>query len=99
MSGASATAGQGGRASTTAWCSPSSSTPFPTQTSISLNAEASYNWDRRQLTMPINLTVSQLVLLGGQPVQFGLGGRNFAAGPANAPDWGIRGNMTLVFPR
>ena len=72
---------------------------FPTHTSVSLNTEASYNWDRRQLTMPVNLTVSQLALIGGQPVQFGVGARVFVEGPRGAPDWGVRFNMTLVFPR
>jgi len=72
---------------------------FPTHTSVALNAEASYNWDRRQLTLPLNLVVSQLALVGGQPVQFGAGFRYFLDGPASAPDWGVRLNMTLVFPR
>ena len=72
---------------------------FPTQTSITVKAEAAYDWNRRQLTMPLNLIVSQLVLLGDQSARFGLGGRYFAAGPANTRDWGIRFNMTLVFPR
>jgi hypothetical protein len=72
---------------------------FPTQTSLALNTEASYNWDRSQWTVPINATVSQLVLIGRQPVQFGAGVRYFADGPSGAPDWGIRFTMTLVFPR
>jgi hypothetical protein len=40
---------------------------FPTQTGVSLNAEVSYDWDRRQATIPVNLGVSQLALVGTQP--------------------------------
>ena len=49
--------------------------------------------------MPLNPTVSQLLKLGGQPVQFQLGPKLYVAGPTSAPDWGIRFAVTLLFPR
>jgi hypothetical protein len=71
---------------------------FPTQTSVSLNTEMSYDWDRRQATIPVNSNISQLAVVGTQPVQFGAGLRYFVDGPSGAPDWGVRLSATLVFP-
>jgi len=46
-----------------------------TQTTFGLNTESSYDWEAEQWTVPINLSVSQLVKISGQPIQFQLGGR------------------------
>ena len=43
--------------------------------------------------------VSQLLKLGGQPIQFQLGPKWYAEGPTGAPDWGIRFAVTLLFPK
>jgi len=40
-------------------------------------------------TVPVNLTVSQLVKVGRQPVVFTLGGRYYADKPEGGPDWGM----------
>ena len=42
---------------------------------------------------------SQLVHLGNQPVQFTLGGRYYAEGPSDAPEWGVRFTVTFLFPK
>src|SRR5262249_10842412 len=39
-----------------------------THTTFGLNTESTYDWEARQWTVPINLMVSQLVRIGGQPV-------------------------------
>ena len=50
-------------------------------------------------TLPLHLTVSKVTRIGTQLVSFGGGLRLFADGPDNAPQWGIRANITLLYPR
>jgi hypothetical protein len=71
----------------------------PSQTSFFLNTETTYDWSRRQWTVPINAGVNQLVTIGGQNVQVGAGIRYYAEKPDGGPDWGIRLNLVFVFPR
>ena len=48
--------------------------------------------------MPFNLTVSQILKIGKQPISIQLGGRYYAEAPSGDPDWGLRLNFTLLFP-
>ena len=68
-------------------------------TTFTLNTESSYDWTARQWTVPINLSVSQLVRIGKQPVSFAFGVREYAQTPTGGPDWGVRFNVTLLFPK
>ena len=43
--------------------------------------------------------VSQLLKIGGAPVQISLGGRYHAEGPDGGPEWGLRTMLTLLFPK
>jgi hypothetical protein len=70
-----------------------------TFTTFGLNTESTYDWSNRQWTVPINLTVSQLLKLGTQPIQFQIGGRYYAERPGGGPDWGLRFTVTLLFPK
>ena len=70
-----------------------------THTTLSLNTESSYDWVNSQWTMPINLGVSQLLKIGGSPIQFQLGGRYYAETPDNGPEWGLRFTVTFLWPR
>ncbi len=70
-----------------------------TYTTFGLNTESTYDWVNSQWTVPINLTVAQLLKLGGQPIQFQVGGRYYAERPADGPDWGLRFSVTLLFPK
>ena len=70
-----------------------------TFTTFGLNTESTYDWSNRQWTVPINVTVSQLLKIGGQPIQFQIGGRYYAERPAGGPDWGLRFTVTLLFPK
>ncbi|MCA9311915.1 MAG: hypothetical protein KDA21_11960 [Phycisphaerales bacterium] len=72
---------------------------FPTSTSVTLNSEMTYDWTAEEWTIPVNLMVSQLVVFGGQPVQFSLGGRGYADSPPGGPEWGVRLVVTLLFPK
>ena len=69
-----------------------------TKTTFGLNSESTYDWHNSQWTVPINLSISQLVKLGKMPVQFALGAKYYAGGPDGAPDWGIRFVVTPLFP-
>lgn len=71
----------------------------PKQTSFGLNAESSYDWEHEPWTVPLNLTMSQLLKMGKQPVQFQIGGRCYADKPEGGPDWGLRFTVTLLFPK
>lgn len=69
-----------------------------TKTTFGLNTESTYDWRNSQWTVPINVSVSQLVKIGKMPVQFALGGKVYADGPSGAPDWGLRFTVTPLFP-
>lgn len=71
----------------------------PTAVSFALNTESTYDWNAEQWTVPLNLSVSKLTSIGNQKVQFQLGGRYYAEAPEGGPDWGIRFNVTLLFPK
>jgi hypothetical protein len=43
--------------------------------------------------------VGQMLKIGKQPVQFLVGGRYYAEGPSDAPEWGLRLQVTLLFPK
>jgi len=70
-----------------------------TFTTIGLNTESTYDWSHSQWTVPLNLSVSQLVKIGGKPVQFSIGGKYYAEKPAGGPEWGMRFTVTLLFPK
>lgn len=72
----------------------------PTKTTIALNAESTYDWENEAWIVPVNLTVSQLLTIGSQPVQIGVGARYWAESPEGGPDgWGARLQFTLLFPK
>ena len=71
-----------------------------TKTTIGLNAESTYDWKGDNWSVPINLTVSQLLRIGKQPLQIGGGVRYWAESPDNGPEgFGFRLQMTLLFPK
>lgn len=67
-------------------------------TTFGLNTESTYDWVHSQLSAPINLTVAQLVKIGKFPVQFEVGGRWYADGPDDGPEWGLRFDVTFLLP-
>jgi len=71
-----------------------------TFTTFAVNTESTYNWSDDQWTVPLNFSVSQLLRVGGQLLQVGVGARYWAEGPDRAPEgWGFRFTTTLLFPR
>jgi hypothetical protein len=69
-----------------------------TKTTFTLNTESTYDWHNEQWTVPINLTIAQLIKIGKLPVQLTIGGKVYAEGPSGAPEWGIRFLVTPLFP-
>jgi hypothetical protein len=70
-----------------------------TQTSFSINTESTYDWERSQWIVPLNFMVQQLVKIGNQPIAFQLGYRYYAERPDNGPVWGLRFNVSFLFPK
>jgi hypothetical protein len=92
-------AGWGDRNVNATFLQPFVSYTTKTFTTFALNTESTYNWDADQWTVPLNLNVSQLLRIGRQPVQFGVGIRYYADKPSGGPDWGLRFSVTFLFPK
>ena len=69
-------------------------------TSFGVNAESTYDWEAEQWSVPINLTVTQVLKAGHQPLSLQAGVRYWLDSPDIGPDgWGFRFAVTLLFPR
>lgn len=72
----------------------------PRATSFFLNTESTYDWEGKDWSVPVNAGVNQLVKIGNQRVQLGVGARYWVQSPDNGPDgWGARANLIFLFPR
>ena len=54
---------------------------------------------RRAVDGADQFRVYQVMKLGRQPVQLQFGGRYYAEKPEDGPDWGLRADFTLLFPK
>jgi hypothetical protein len=71
-----------------------------TFTTYGVNTESTYNWQSREWSVPVNLTVTQLLKIGGQPLTVQAGPRYWLDSPDDgAQGWGFRFAVTLLFPR
>lgn len=70
-----------------------------TYTTLGLNTESTYDWEADAWTVPVNLTIAQLLKIGKLPLQFQAGGRVYAVRPEGGPDWGLRFVVTFLFPK
>jgi hypothetical protein len=70
----------------------------PKQTTFATKVESTYDWENKQWTVPINLTIAQLIKIDTQAVQFEFGYRYYLDKPDNGPHWGLRFTVTLLFP-
>jgi hypothetical protein len=70
-----------------------------TYTTFTVNTESTYDWTSGQWTVPVNFMVQQLLKIGKQPVALQLGYRYYAERPAGGPDWGLRFDVTFLFPK
>ena len=93
-------AGDGGRDNVNAtFLEPFIAKTFKTHTTLTLQTESTYDWTHEEWTVPIHLLVSQVVKIGGAPIQLQVGGRYYAEKPDNGPDWGLRFSVTFLFPK
>jgi hypothetical protein len=71
-----------------------------TKTTFGVNTESTYDWESEQWAVPLNATVSQLLLVGGMPISVGGGIRFWAEAPEYGPEGvGYRFLVTLLFPK
>jgi hypothetical protein len=71
-----------------------------TKTTIGLNTESTYDWESKEWSVPVNVQVAQIFKIGPQTLQLAVAGRYWAAAPDNGPEgWGVRVQLTLVFPK
>jgi hypothetical protein len=72
----------------------------PSAWSFTLQAEATYDWERRDASIPVSALVGKVFRIGMLPVQVNVGPRYYATHFDNGPKgWGARLSITLVFPR
>lgn len=67
--------------------------------SYAINTESTYDHETEQWTVPINLQANKVTRIGEQMLQLGGGIRVYADGTDATPDWGLRFNIILLFPR
>jgi hypothetical protein len=66
---------------------------------VSAVVESTYDWEGEQWTVPLHLSVSQVMRIGGQLMSFQLGAGRYVEAAGNAPDWGMRLTTTFMFPK
>ncbi|WMS43803.1 transporter [Acuticoccus sp. MNP-M23] len=66
---------------------------------LTLDTETTYNWNSEQATVPINAQYTKVFTIGDQPASFQAGGRVYVNRPKYGPDWGLRANFSLLFPK
>jgi len=72
----------------------------PRHTTFAVNTESTYDWEGDAWSVPINLSVTQLLKVGKQLLQVGGGVRYWVESPDAGPEgWGFRINVVFVFPR
>jgi hypothetical protein len=72
-----------------------------TYTTVSINTESTYNWKASQWSVPVNLTLTQILKLGKQPLSLQVGVRYWADTPEGIgpKGWGYRFQLTFLFPK
>lgn len=66
---------------------------------VTAAAEATYNWESDEWTIPVGVFPGKLLNLGGQLINVSGGARYYLDAPDNGPEWGLRLQLTFVFPQ
>ena len=73
-----------------------------THTTFTLSTESTANWNNTpgdaKWTVPLIFQISQILKIGKQPISLQVGGKYYADSPRYGPDWGVRFNLTLLYP-
>jgi hypothetical protein len=71
-----------------------------THTTIGAYTEAVYDWNADNWQVPLIVQAGQMLKIGPQIFQLAVAGKYWAEAPENGPDgWGIRAQLTFVFPK
>jgi hypothetical protein len=71
-----------------------------TKTSLSLTTESTYDWKNEKWSVPLIFNAFQMLKIGPQIMQAGVGIRYWADSPDGGPeDWGARVQLTFLFPK
>jgi len=71
-----------------------------TKTTLSMNLEATYDWEDENWSTPVNFVVMQLMTVGKQIIQAGGGVRYWLDTPSGGPEgWGVRLQVVLLYPK
>jgi len=71
-----------------------------TKTTIGLVTESTYDWKNSEWSVPVIPGVAQMLKIGPQILQLAVFGKYWATSPDNGPEgWGVRVQLTLVFPQ
>jgi hypothetical protein len=72
----------------------------PQAVTFAVNTETTYDWEREQWTVPLNLSVTKVTKIGSQLISYGAGVTYWAGAPDNGPEgWGARFILTFIFPK
>jgi len=66
---------------------------------VILNSESTYDWERGEWTIPVNLQYSKVAKIGTQMVSLLGGVRYYVEAPDGGPEWGVRFAVTLLLPK
>jgi len=73
-----------------------------THTTFTIDTESTANWnatsDDGKWTVPVIFQISQILKIGRQPISIQIGGKYYADSPRYGPNWGVRFNLTLLYP-
>jgi|GEM_PF-334449 len=73
-----------------------------THTTFTLSSESTANWNASSAngkwTVPAIFQISQILKIGKQPISIQIGGKYYADSPRYGPNWGVRLNLTLLYP-
>jgi hypothetical protein len=72
----------------------------PTAWTFGLNTESTYDWKKKQWSVPLNASVSKVTKFGSQLVSLGGGLRYWADSPDSGPKGlAFRLTLTMLFPK
>lgn len=71
-----------------------------TKTTFGIATESTYDWESEQWSVPVIAQVAQMLKIGPQIMQLAVGVKYWADSPENAQeDWGVRAQLTFLFPK
>lgn len=66
---------------------------------VSANLESTYDWEGSGWTIPLNVSLTQILPVGSQLISVQAGGAWYIEAPQGAPEWGVRFTLTFLFPK